>query len=89
MTQQLFLWAGGAYARREADFPAEQSTATWLETHMLSLGIETADFSFCRDVEQVVRTWERAQWYGKVPKRRALMERFPYATAYMQDFFFG
>jgi hypothetical protein len=32
--QPLFLWAGGTYARREADFPEEQSTATWLETHM-------------------------------------------------------
>jgi hypothetical protein len=86
---QTFLWAGGTYARREADFSAEQSTSTWLETHMRVLGIEAPGFRFCCSPEQILKTWERAEWYGTAPHRRALQEAFPYATASMQEFHFG
>ena len=82
----FFLWAGGTYARREADFPEEQSTATWLETHILPLGIKAPGFRFCRSVEQVLTTWEQTRWYGKAPHRLALSKPFPYATASMREF---
>ena len=32
---QLLLWAGGTYARREADFPDEQSSSAWLDTVLI------------------------------------------------------
>jgi hypothetical protein len=85
--QPLLVWAGGTYARREADFPEEQSTATWLKTHMLPLDIKAPGFDMCRSLEQVLKTWERAEWYGKAPHRLALTKPFPYATASMQEFF--
>ena len=79
-------WAGGTYARREADFPDEQSSSTWLETYMLPLGIKAPGFRCCRDFEQVLKTWKHAQWYGKAPHRLALETPFPYATTSMQKF---
>ena len=66
--------------------PDEQSSSTWLETYMLPLGIEAPGFRCCRDFEQVLKTWEHAQWYGKAPHRLALKMPFPYATTSMQKF---
>jgi len=82
----LFLWAGGTYARREADFPEAQSTATWLENRMVPLGIRSPGVHFCRSIEEVIRTWKQAQWYSKAPHRSALLQPFPFAIASMQDF---
>ena len=84
---ELLLWAGGTYARREADFPDEQSSSTWLETYMLPLGIKAPGFRCCRDFEQVLKTWKHAQWYGKAPHRLALKTPFPYATTSMQKIY--
>ena len=81
----LFLWAGGTYARREADFPETQSTAMWLEKHMVPLGIRSPGVHFCSSVKEVVRTWKQAQWHSNAPHRLALMRPFSYAIASMQD----
>ena len=85
----LFLWAGGTYARREADFPKAQSTVMWIDKHILPLGIRSPGVHFCESIEKADRTWKQAQWYGKAPDPCALMQPFPYATASMRDFIFG
>ena len=82
----LLFWAGGTYARRPEDFPQEQSSAAWLEQHMLPLYIEAPGFRRHDSLEGLAKTWSLAKWHGQAPHPFAIKEPFPYATTSMRAY---
>ena len=82
----LLFWAGGTYARRPEDFPQEQSSAAWLEEHLLPLDIKAPGFLHHDSLEGLAKTWSLAKWHGQAPHPFAIKEPFPYATASMRSY---
>ena len=82
----LLLWCGGTYARRPEDFPPEQSSAAWLEEHLLPLNLQPPSFRRHDSLEKLAKTWSLAKWHGKSPHPYAIKQPFPYATASMRSY---
>ena len=82
----LLFWAGGTYARRPEDFPLEQSSAAWLEEHLLPLNLMRPGFRYHDSLEKLAKTWSLAKWHGKAPHPFAIKQPFPYATASMRSY---
>jgi len=82
----LLFWSGGTYARRPEDFPPEQSSAAWLEEHLLPLNLQAPGFKHHDSLEKLAKTWSLAKWHGKAPHPFAIKQPFPYATASMRSY---
>ena len=82
----LLFWSGGTYARRPENFPPEQSSAAWLEEHLLPLTLEAPGFRRHDSLEKLAKTWSLAKWHGKAPHPSAIKQPFPYATASMRSY---
>ena len=82
----LLFWAGGTYARRPEYFPQEQSSAPWLEEHLLPLAMEAPGFRGHISLEKLAKTWRLAKWHGRAPHPFAIKEPFPYAVASMRAY---
>ena len=82
----LLFWSGGTYARRPEDFPPEQSSAAWLEEHLLPLNLQAPGFQRHDSLEKLAKTWSLAKWHGKAPHPFAIKQPFPYATASMRSY---
>ena len=82
----LLLWLGGTYARDPKDFPAEQSSAMWLETHLLPLGLAAPLQHHCRSRDAAQKAWNHTRWHGPPAHPLACGIPFPYASASMKKF---
>ena len=82
----LLFWSGGTYARRPEDFPPEQSSAAWLEEHLLPLNLQPPGFRHHNSLEELAKNWSLAKWHGKAPHPFAISQPFPYAIASMRSY---
>ena len=82
----LLFSSGGTFVRRPEDFPPEQSSAAWLEEHLLPLNLKMPGFQHHDSLEKLAKTWSLSKWHGKEPYLFAIKQPLPYATASMRSY---